>query len=78
MTSVRHDLVSDLPTSLTIYVYSAGLIKQVAKELWEVKDKKIRNLTKEDISIIDYKKILMRESKYNPFHVMIDAFFHAK
>jgi ATP-binding cassette, subfamily F, member 2 len=30
--------------------------------LWEVKAKKIRNLTKEDISIVDYKAILAKES----------------
>ena len=38
------------------------LISQVANELWEVKDRKIVNLTKQDISIQDYKKILMNNS----------------
>ena len=42
---------------------SLGLISQVAEELWEVKDKKIRNLTREDITIVDYKKLLMKDSK---------------
>ena len=32
--------------------------------MWEVKDRKIRNLTKEDISIVDYKKLLMKDSEY--------------
>jgi ABC-type nitrate/sulfonate/bicarbonate transport system ATPase subunit len=41
----------------------SGLISQVAEELWEVKNRKIRNLTKEDISIVDYKKALMKQSK---------------
>ena len=41
---------------------SPGLISQVANELWEVKNRKIRNLTKEDISIVDYKKMLVRNS----------------
>ena len=44
--------------------YFSGLISQVAEELWEVKDRKIRNLTKEDISIVDYKKLLMKDSEY--------------
>jgi ATP-binding cassette, subfamily F, member 2 len=64
-----------------------GLISQVAEELWEVKNKKIRNLSKvrerflralypllriwvpllmnysqEDISIVDYKALLAKES----------------
>ncbi|KAL0575835.1 ABC transporter ATP-binding protein arb1 [Marasmius crinis-equi] len=38
------------------------LISQVAEELWEVADKQIRNLTKEDISLVDYKKMLVEES----------------
>ncbi|KAK7032530.1 ABC transporter ATP-binding protein arb1 [Paramarasmius palmivorus] len=38
------------------------LISQVAQELWEVKDKKIRNLTKEEITVVDYKKQLAAES----------------
>ncbi|ESK87279.1 atp-binding cassette transporter [Moniliophthora roreri MCA 2997] len=38
------------------------LISQVAQELWEVKDKHIRNLTKEDITVVDYKKMLAEES----------------
>ena len=41
-----------------------GLISQVAEELWEVKNKTIRNLTREDISIVDYKKLLMKDSKF--------------
>lgn len=42
--------------------HNAGLISQVAEELWEVKNKKIRNLTREDISIVEYKKLLMKDS----------------
>jgi ATP-binding cassette subfamily F protein 2 len=41
----------------------SGLISQVANELWEVKNKKIRNLTKEDITIVDYKKLLVKDSQ---------------
>ena len=43
-------------------LYPTGLISQVAEELWEVKDKGVRNLTKEGITIVDYKKLLMKES----------------
>lgn len=41
---------------------SVGLISQVAEDLWEVKDKKVINLTKQDISIVDYKKALAKRS----------------
>lgn len=51
-----------LKTTQTLML-PAGLISQVAEELWEVKNKKIRNLTKEDISIVTYKKILVKESQ---------------
>ena len=50
-----HDAVNEL-------LYPTGLISQVAEELWEVKDKGVRNLTKEGITIVDYKKLLMKES----------------
>ena len=46
-----------------------GLISQVVEELWEVANKMIKNLTKHDISIVNYKKNLVRESKYH-FTVM--------
>jgi ATP-binding cassette subfamily F protein 2 len=41
----------------------SGLISQVAQTLWEVKDKKISDLTKQDISIVDYKKQLAKRSE---------------
>ena len=41
----------------------AGLISQVAQTLWEVKDKKIADLTKQDITIVDYKKQLAKRSE---------------
>jgi ATP-binding cassette subfamily F protein 2 len=40
-----------------------GLISQVAQTLWEVKDKKITDLTKQDITIVEYKKALAKRSK---------------
>jgi hypothetical protein len=42
---------------------SVGLISQVAEELWEVANKTIKNLTKYDISIVDYKKNLVKQSQ---------------
>jgi len=48
---------------VVIVSHDFRLISQVGEELWEVKDKKIRNLTKEDISIVDYKKMLMKDSQ---------------
>lgn len=39
------------------------LISQVAETLWEVKDKKIVDLTKQDMSITAYKKQLMQNSQ---------------
>jgi len=49
--------------SVVIFSHDFRLISQVGEELWEVKDKKIRNLTKENISIMDYKKMLMKDSQ---------------
>ena len=42
---------------------SPGLISQVANELWEVKGRKILDLTREDITIVDYKKMLIKNSE---------------
>jgi len=39
-----------------------GLISQVAEDLWEVKENKVINLTKQDISIVDYKRMLAKRS----------------
>ena len=44
----------------------AGLISQVAEELWEVKGRQIKNLTKEDITIVDYKNLLVKNSASFP------------
>jgi ATP-binding cassette, subfamily F, member 2 len=53
-----------LMIQLTIPSSSSGLISQVAEELWEVADKTIKNLTKAEISIRDYKQGLVRQSEY--------------
>lgn len=52
--------------------YLLGLISQVAEELWEVKDRKIKNLSKEDITIVDYKNLLAKNSmSYDGFPVQL-------
>ena len=49
--------------------FYSGLISQVAEELWEVKGRKIKNLTREDITIVDYKKMLAKNSEYTCFNL---------
>ncbi|KAL5504807.1 ARB1 [Sanghuangporus vaninii] len=55
--------IKEFEGGVVIVSHDFRLISQVAEELWEVKNKTIRNLTKEDISIIDYKKLLMEDSQ---------------
>ncbi|KAJ7235982.1 hypothetical protein C8J57DRAFT_1088528 [Mycena rebaudengoi] len=45
-----------------IVSHAFRLISQVAEEQWEVADGTIKNLTKADISIVDYKKNLVKHS----------------
>lgn len=45
---------------------SSGLISQVAEDLWEVKNKTVTNLTRQDITIIHYKKALAKRSQSGP------------
>lgn len=54
--------IKEFEGGVVIVSHDFRLISQVAEELWEVKDHKIVNLTKEDIGIADYKKILMKNS----------------
>ncbi|BEI81443.1 hypothetical protein CcaverHIS002_0206030 [Cutaneotrichosporon cavernicola] len=48
---------------VVIVSHDFRLISQVAEDLWEVKDKQVINLTKEDISIVDYKRTLQKRSQ---------------
>jgi len=48
---------------VVIVSHDFRLISQVAEDLWEVKDKTIKNLTKDDISIVDYKNKLVKQSQ---------------
>jgi ATP-binding cassette subfamily F protein 2 len=56
--------IKEFEGGVVIVSHDFRLISQVAEELWEVADKTIRNLTKEDISIVDYKKNLVKHSTY--------------
>ncbi|KAH9077212.1 P-loop containing nucleoside triphosphate hydrolase protein [Lactarius deliciosus] len=54
--------IKDYEGGVVIVSHDFRLISQVAEELWEVADHKIRNLTKDDITIVDYKRNLVRQS----------------
>jgi ATP-binding cassette subfamily F protein 2 len=54
--------IKEFEGGVVIVSHDFRLISQVAEELWEVADRSIKNLTKADISIIDYKKNLVKQS----------------
>ncbi|TFK31884.1 P-loop containing nucleoside triphosphate hydrolase protein [Crucibulum laeve] len=54
--------IKEFEGGVVIVSHDFRLISQVAEELWEVADKTIKNLTKHDISIIDYKRNLIKQS----------------
>ncbi|KAJ9105074.1 hypothetical protein QFC19_003706 [Naganishia cerealis] len=55
--------IKEFSGGVVIVSHDFRLISQVAEELWEVKDKKVINLTKEDITIVDYKRALAKRSQ---------------
>ncbi|KIP02038.1 hypothetical protein PHLGIDRAFT_314198 [Phlebiopsis gigantea 11061_1 CR5-6] len=55
--------IKEYEGGVVIVSHDFRLISQVADELWEVKDRKIKNLTKEDITIVHYKKMLVKNSQ---------------
>ncbi|KAH7887252.1 P-loop containing nucleoside triphosphate hydrolase protein [Phlebopus sp. FC_14] len=55
--------IKEFEGGVVIVSHDFRLISQVADELWEVNNKTIRNLTREDITIIDYKKNLVKQSE---------------
>ncbi|KXN83453.1 hypothetical protein AN958_01432 [Leucoagaricus sp. SymC.cos] len=54
--------IKEFEGGVVIVSHDFRLIGQVAEELWEVADKTIHNLTKKEISIVDYKKNLIKQS----------------
>ncbi|KAJ6571881.1 P-loop containing nucleoside triphosphate hydrolase protein [Mycena capillaripes] len=54
--------IKEFEGGVVIVSHDFRLISQVAEELWEVADRTIKNLTKAEISIIDYKKNLVKQS----------------
>ncbi|RDB19834.1 putative ABC transporter ATP-binding protein C16H5.08c [Hypsizygus marmoreus] len=54
--------IKEFEGGVVIVSHDFRLISQVAEELWEVADKTIKNLTKRDITIQDYKSNLIKQS----------------
>ncbi|KAF8801549.1 P-loop containing nucleoside triphosphate hydrolase protein [Phlegmacium glaucopus] len=55
--------IKEFEGGVVIVSHDFRLISQVAEELWEVANNTIKNLTKMDISIVDYKKNLVKQSQ---------------
>ncbi|KAJ7269909.1 P-loop containing nucleoside triphosphate hydrolase protein [Mycena rebaudengoi] len=54
--------IKEFKGGVVIVSHDLRFISQVAGELWEVADGTIRNLTKADISIVDYKENLVKQN----------------
>ncbi|EJD38199.1 ATP-binding cassette transporter [Auricularia subglabra TFB-10046 SS5] len=54
--------IKEFEGGVVIVSHDFRLIEQVAEEIWEVKNHTIRNLTKEDMTIRDYKATLVKQS----------------
>lgn len=55
--------INEFEGGVVIVSHDFRLISQVAQDLWEVKDNTITNLTKMDMSIVDYKRGLAKRSQ---------------
>lgn len=55
--------IKEFEGGVVIVSHDFRLISQVAEELWEVKDKTIKNLSRVDMTIVDYKKNLVKQSE---------------
>ncbi|TIB48018.1 hypothetical protein E3P81_01474 [Wallemia ichthyophaga] len=55
--------VKEFEGGVVIVSHDFRLISQVAEELWEVKDRKIYNLSKSEIDIQEYKSMLQKKSE---------------
>ncbi|BGP37263.1 ABC transporter ATP-binding protein arb1 [Rhodotorula kratochvilovae] len=55
--------IKEFTGGVVIVSHDFRLISQVAEQLWEVKDKKITDLSKQDIGIKQYKSILSKNSQ---------------
>lgn len=54
--------IKEFEGGVVIVSHDFRLISQVAEELWEVADKTIHNLTKQEIDIVGYKRNLIKQS----------------
>ncbi|GAA5875295.1 hypothetical protein JCM1840_001921 [Sporobolomyces johnsonii] len=54
--------IKEFTGGVVIVSHDFRLISQVAEQLWEVKDKKIEDLSKSDITIVQYKAMLSKNS----------------
>ncbi|KAF8496990.1 ATP-binding cassette transporter [Gautieria morchelliformis] len=54
--------IKEFEGGVVIVSHDFRLISQVAEELWEVRDQTIRNLSKDDVTIVDYKANLAKQS----------------
>jgi ATP-binding cassette subfamily F protein 2 len=55
--------IKEFEGGVVIVSHDFRLISQVADDLWEVKNQQVVNLTKEDITIVDYKRTLQKRSQ---------------
>merc|ERR1712093_57924 len=55
--------IKEFSGGVVIVSHDFRLISQVAEQLWEVKDKKVVDLSKQDITIVQYKQILAKNSQ---------------